>query len=330
MVARLDHVQYPRRCDIDVIFVNNLFVLHINGCVDRWMMAQGCCDRLNKKWHRRQFDPAGGVIVFARLSKISRSVTSAHQKLVTGDGTSKTYASELQSSSESCSSFQPALGRNHHWMRHLGDSTCFGRRTTSGWSRRRRCDEAFDGAALRDADRATCWPCLTTASTSSRVIRPPSPVPITPAKSTPTSRAKRRIAGPAAITPPGSNSSPTSCAGGGLTAIGLAGAGGGATGCTGAAGLEQRCRSNRSGRFHWRRSNRSWSGSSRGRGRCNRFFRSRCGRFGGAADSAVSSMQILLLQPRFARQPHSFLTILPAYGLGTVTVALSVSSSICP
>ena len=41
----------------------------------------------------------------------------------------------------------------------------------------------------------------TTAKTSSRVIRPPSPLPTTRLRSTPTSRAKRRIAGPAGITP---------------------------------------------------------------------------------------------------------------------------------
>ena len=69
------------------------------------------------------------------------------------------------------------------------------------------------GAAWRvEADR-------TTVNTSSRVIRPPSPVPTTFARSTPTSRAKRRIAGPAAIG--SADDAATGAAGG------AAGAGGG-------------------------------------------------------------------------------------------------------
>ena len=49
--------------------------------------------------------------------------------------------------------------------------------------------------------RAASFASRTTLKMSSRVIRPSSPVPLTRFRSTPTSRAKRRTAGPAGTTP---------------------------------------------------------------------------------------------------------------------------------
>src|SRR5262245_6643064 len=76
-------------------------------------------------------------------------------------------------------------------------------------------------------------------------MRPPSPVPLTRDKSMPTSRAKRRTAGPAAISPPGLDGSwsATGCATRGAT-DGAGAADAGEMGCatgTGFAGVWGAC-----------------------------------------------------------------------------------------
>ena len=67
----------------------------------------------------------------------------------------------------------------------------------------------------------------TTRRMSSRVMRPPSPDPWTNPRSTPTSRANRRIAGPAGISPPATVDETLTATGSG------AGAGDGKTGAAG-------------------------------------------------------------------------------------------------
>ena len=76
----------------------------------------------------------------------------------------------------------------------------------------------------------------TTFMMSSRVIRPDSPVPETAFKSIPTSRAKRRMAGPAATDAPAPLLEVTGAGAAGAAGVGVgAGAGAGAGGVGGAA-----------------------------------------------------------------------------------------------
>ena len=58
-----------RDAEIDVILVDDLLVFGINYRVQGRMVLEGGRDRFDQERHRREFDPARCVIVFAGLAK---------------------------------------------------------------------------------------------------------------------------------------------------------------------------------------------------------------------------------------------------------------------
>lgn len=168
------------------------------------------------------------------------------------------------------------------------------------------------------------------ARTSSRVMRPLSPVPETPLKSTPTSRANRRIAGPAAMTsslswarlvlaPEADTGAAIGAAVGFGGAIGFGADGAGAivavvcaTGTAAAgAGLGAGLGAEAAG------------GAGVGAGEVG------AGEVGAGEDAAAVDSMVPMTCPTLTVSPSwiAMLKILPERGLGTATVALSVSSS---
>ena len=172
------------------------------------------------------------------------------------------------------------------------------------------------------------------ASTSSRVMRPLSPVPETPLKSTPTSRANRRIAGPAAMTSSLSWArlvlAPEADMGAAMgAAVGFGGAiGFGATGAAGAGAIvavvcAKGTAAAGAGLGAVGLGGEAAGGAGVGAGEVG------AGEVGAGEDAAAVASIVPMTCPTLTVSPSwiAMLKILPERGLGTATVALSVSSS---